>query len=109
MGRALIEAAAEAGIRITLLDACYLSGGLGPHGHRPLTRLSAGSRRRRRRPGLSGSAGCARNPASRDRWRAIHSVRAVPRERARHRRRGCDQGRPLHVHLSEQPAENEQC
>src|SRR5580698_409908 len=28
MGRALTEAAAQAGIRITLLDTCYLSGGL---------------------------------------------------------------------------------
>src|SRR5690348_662490 len=28
MGRALIEAAGQAGLRITLLDACYLSGGL---------------------------------------------------------------------------------
>ena len=28
MGRVLIEAARRAGIRITLLDACYLSGGL---------------------------------------------------------------------------------
>ena len=30
MGRALIEAAAQAGMRITLLDTCYLSGGLDP-------------------------------------------------------------------------------
>src|SRR5215467_8263871 len=28
MGLALIEAAAQAGLRITLLDTCYLSGGL---------------------------------------------------------------------------------
>jgi len=32
MGRALITAAAQAGIRITLLDTCYLSGGLRPPG-----------------------------------------------------------------------------
>src|SRR5262249_49931731 len=32
MGRALIEAAAQAGLRITLLDTCYLRGGLGPDG-----------------------------------------------------------------------------
>src|SRR5215212_2716204 len=36
MGAALIQAAQEAGIRITLLDACYLSGGLDGNGHRPL-------------------------------------------------------------------------
>src|SRR5262249_6532366 len=28
MGRALIEAAAQAGVRITLIDTCYLTGGL---------------------------------------------------------------------------------
>src|SRR6266496_877843 len=32
MGRALIEAAAQAGLRITLLDACYLRGGLAADG-----------------------------------------------------------------------------
>ena len=32
MGRALIQAAAEAGLRITLLDTCYLTGGLAPDG-----------------------------------------------------------------------------
>src|SRR5947209_2006877 len=31
-GRLLIEAAASAGIRITLLDACYLAGGIAPGG-----------------------------------------------------------------------------
>ena len=30
MGRALVAAAAQAGIRITLIDVCYLSGGLAP-------------------------------------------------------------------------------
>ena len=32
MGRVLIEAAAQAGLRITLLDTCYLRGGLSPDG-----------------------------------------------------------------------------
>ena len=36
MGDALIAAAREAGIRITLLDTCYLAGGIGE----PLTRAS---------------------------------------------------------------------
>src|SRR5712691_939330 len=34
MGRALITAAAQAGIRITLLDTCYLAGGLSRRGER---------------------------------------------------------------------------
>ena len=47
-GEALIAAAADAGIRITLLDACYLAGGIG----RAAAGASAALRRRRR-----GSAG----------------------------------------------------
>ncbi len=33
MGKAIVEAAAEAGIRLTLFDTLFLSGGLGPDGH----------------------------------------------------------------------------
>ena len=42
MGEALIEAAAEAGIRITLLDACYLAGGFGEPLEGPQLRFSDG-------------------------------------------------------------------
>ncbi|MEU2438155.1 formimidoylglutamate deiminase [Streptomyces rubradiris] len=105
MGEALIEAAAEAGIRITLLDTCYLSAGFGePPGAHQL-RFSDGS-----------AADWAERCSvlkERDHARigaAIHSVRAVPAgqlatvaEWARERRA------PLHAHLSEQPAENEAC
>ena len=38
MGTALIEAAADAGLRITLLDTCYLAGGLGAAGPAAVTR-----------------------------------------------------------------------
>ncbi|MGH3485157.1 MAG: amidohydrolase family protein, partial [Nocardioidaceae bacterium] len=37
MAEALRRAAADAGVRLTLLDTCYLSGGLDAGGHRPLT------------------------------------------------------------------------
>ena len=40
---------------------------------------------------------------------AVHSVRAVPAEQLRDRRARPPAGRPLHVHLSEQPAENDAC
>ena len=52
MGRALIEAARTAGLRITLLDTCYLTAG-----HRPAGRGRAApvQRRRRRRLGARGS------------------------------------------------------
>jgi formiminoglutamate deiminase len=101
MGVAVIEAAREAGLRICLLDTCY-------------TRAEGVQRRF--------------DDGDADRWAArvddlassydvvsgvvigtaIHSVRAVPREQlstvvaAR-------PDEPLHIHVSEQPAENESC
>ena len=54
MGRALVQAAAEAGLRMTLLDTCYLAGGLAP--------------------GLADRAGCCRWPA-----RSCASATATPR------------------------------
>ncbi len=113
MGRSLLQAAALAGVRISLLDTCYLSGGLGQDGSRlPLTgaQLRFGD--------ADGDAWAARVDAlgADERGRisaaarlgaAIHSVRAVPPEQTRsvtawsHRH-----GAPLHVHLSEQVAEN---
>ncbi|WP_433327074.1 formimidoylglutamate deiminase [Spirillospora sp. CA-294931] len=111
MGQALIEAAADAGVRITLLDACYLAGGIGT----PLTgtqlRFGDGSAGNwaRRVDSLFESTGKTGRPHARV-GAAIHSVRAVPREQlsaiaswAKERQA------PLHVHLSEQPAENEAC
>jgi formiminoglutamate deiminase len=104
MAEALRAAAADAGIRLTLLDTCYLAGGLGPDGHLPLAevqqRFSDGDVQTwaRRVEGLRES----------DRMRvgvAAHSVRAVPRAALSTIARTA-QGRPLHLHLSEQPAEN---
>jgi formiminoglutamate deiminase len=109
MGEALIAAAADAGVRITLLDACYLTGGI----NEPLTgtqlRFGDGSVDdwQRRADDLHSALdehGHARAGA------AIHSVRAVPRGQLEgvaawaHER-----SVPLHVHLSEQPAENDAC
>jgi formiminoglutamate deiminase len=110
MGRALIEAARDAGLRITLLDACYLVGGLGPCGPLPLDerqlRFGDGTaqqwaerfadlRARERGDGARVAA-------------AIHSVRSVPRE-SLGTVVSASAGGPLHVHLSEQRGENEQC
>jgi formiminoglutamate deiminase len=115
MGRVLVQAAAEAGLRITLLDTCYLTGGLDRSGVLPLAgaqvRFSDGDAARwaARAEGLGLDehgmmASHARAGA------AIHSVRAVPPEYmhavvAWTRRRGT----PLHVHMSEQRAENDAC
>ncbi|MFI9152710.1 formimidoylglutamate deiminase [Streptomyces sp. NPDC053367] len=105
MGEALIEAAAEAGIRITLLETCYLSSGFGAAPDRHQLRFSDGSAQNwAERCSVLKERDHARIGA------AIHSVRAVPAGQlatvaewagARHA--------PLHVHLSEQTAENEAC
>jgi formiminoglutamate deiminase len=107
MGEALREAARDAGVRLTLLDACYLSGGLDAAGHTPLDAVQ------RRFSDGSADAWAARADKRRadDNTRlgvAIHSVRAVPRA-AMPVVRDTAAGRPLHVHLSEQVAENAAC
>nr|BFD84424.1 formimidoylglutamate deiminase [Streptomyces sp. Xyl84] len=105
MGEALVEAAAEAGIRITLLDTCYLSAGFGqpPDGHQ--ARFSDGT----------AEAWAERCSVLKERdhariGAAVHSVRAVPaRELATVARWAEERRAPLHVHLSEQTAENDAC
>jgi len=106
LGEALIEAAAAEGIRITLLDACYLRGGLDG---RPLEGVQRSfsdgdaerwvSRVEELREGSGVRVGAA-----------IHSVRAVDPASMRTvaawaRRRKA----PLHIHLAEQPAEVDEC
>ncbi|GAA1127502.1 formimidoylglutamate deiminase [Nocardioides aquiterrae] len=92
MGDALRSAAAEAGIRITLLDTCYVSSGFGLPPEGVQVRYSDGTAEQ-------WAARVGDGPA------AIHSVRAVPRDQL-HVFRG---RAPLHVHLSEQVAENDAC
>ena len=106
MGEALAEAAGRAGVRLTLIDTCYLRAGLDG---RPL----AGAQVRfgdgdavawaeragalRDRPGLRVAAG-------------IHSVRAVDEAAmATVAAWAEDRRAPLHLHLSEQRAENQAC
>jgi formiminoglutamate deiminase len=111
MGEALIAAAADAGIRITLLDACYLTGGIGEPLKGPQLRFGDGSAGnwQRRVDALHSAVG--KNGRSHARvGAAIHSVRAVPRAQIRAVADWArERGAPLHVHLSEQPAENEAC
>ncbi len=115
MGRALVRAATEAGLRITLLDACYLSGGLDRSGVLPLAgpqvRFSDGdgSRWAERVEELGPDEHGMLAPQARA-GAAIHSVRAVPPEQmhpvvAWAGRRGA----PLHAHMSEQRGENDAC
>jgi len=105
MGHALIAAAAEAGIRITLLDTCYLASGFGDPPEGVQRRFSDGDA-----AAWAGRASALRDAPHARIGAAIHSVRAVPADQlstvadwARER------GAPLHAHLSEQRAENEAC
>jgi formiminoglutamate deiminase len=107
MAESLRQAAADAGIRLTLLDTCYLAGGLDTDGHSALeaTQLRFGD-------GTAEQWACRVEALKEsDGFRvgaAIHSVRAVAREQMT-TIVAAAQGRPLHTHLSEQPAENEAC
>jgi formiminoglutamate deiminase len=106
MGDALLVAARRAGIRITLLDACYLHGGIGQERRGVQTRFGdrdvhawvrrvsgRGLDNRHARLGL-----------------AIHSVRAVTPEEAATVAAWAKQNEVvLHAHVSEQPAEDEAC
>ncbi|MGQ0840315.1 formimidoylglutamate deiminase [Actinokineospora sp.] len=103
MAEALIHAARDAGIRLTVLDTCYLAGGIGEPVSAEQTRFADGTV----------DAWAARvthlraDPTTRI-GAAIHSVRAVPRA-ALPEIAGVGGGWSLHVHLSEQRAENEAC
>jgi formiminoglutamate deiminase len=111
MGHALIEAAADAGPRLTLLDTCYLSSA--PDGAAlqdgPQQRFGDGS----------GAGWADRVDILRDQTRsrpgvlvgaALHSVRGVPVDQMPDVVQWASAHRtPLHVHSSEQLAEIEQC
>ncbi|MGD6745040.1 formimidoylglutamate deiminase [Streptomyces sp. BH106] len=105
MGEALIAAADEAGIRITLLDTAYVSSGFGKAPDHHQQRFSDGTAEAwaerasllKERPGVRIGA-------------AIHSVRAVPATQlSTVANWAAARSAPLHVHLSEQTAENDAC
>ena len=116
LGRLLIAAASAAGLRITLLDTCYLAAGFGPGGAvRPLAGVQL-------RFGDRTAAGWAERMAAFDcdprgmlgeharLGAAIHSVRAVPPDQVPDVMAWSHaHGAPVHAHLSEQPLENAEC
>ncbi|MEE1929356.1 formimidoylglutamate deiminase [Streptomyces sp. TRM 70351] len=105
MGQALVAAAADAGVRLTLLDTCYLSAGFGAPPGRAQLRFSDGDA-----DAWAERADALRPDATTRVGAAVHSVRAVPaRALPTVRRWAADRDAPLHVHLSEQPAENDAC
>ena len=109
MGHALIEAARTAGIRITLLDTCYLAGGIRSPLNETQERFSDGDAEAwaGRVEALRSAYAGARDVVV---GAAIHSVRAVPVEQLPTVAKAAEQwSAPLHVHLSEQRAENDAC
>jgi len=109
MGHALIAAARTAGIRITLLDTCYLTGGIDSPLNPTQQRFSDGdavtwaARVEELRAAYVGSPDVIVGTA-------IHSVRAVPKEQLGTVTSAAAKfDAPLHVHLSEQRKENDDC
>src|SRR6202522_467431 len=116
MGRVLIAAAAAAGLRITLLDACYLAAGFAPGGTPlPLTgvqlRFGDGSAAAwAERVSAFGSDALGLVAPHARLGAAIHSVRAVgPDQVPQIMAWAHAHGAPVHAHLSEQPLENAEC
>jgi formiminoglutamate deiminase len=103
MGEAVIRAAEEAGLRMTLLDTCYLHGGIEPD---PVQRrfFDPDAEAWAARVDSLSHGGRVRIGA------AIHSMRAVQPESAATVAAWADgQAAPLHAHVSEQPVENDAC
>jgi formiminoglutamate deiminase len=110
MGLAVARAAREVGLRLTLLDTCYLHGGVGAAAEGPQLRFCDADaddwrgRADRLVEALGSSEECARVGA------AIHSMRAVdPASAEIVAEWTADRAAPLHAHVSEQPAENDAC
>ena len=103
MGHAVTEAARDAGIRIALLDACYLSGGFGAPVEPAQLRYSDTDAER-----WAARTSRLRGNHSTVIGSAIHSVRAVPDDQLAAVVEAAA-GRPLHVHVSEQTKENDDC
>jgi formiminoglutamate deiminase len=94
---AILRAADAAGVRLTLIDACYLHGGLASFRDRSANAWA--SRVQAIEPGRLQRLAAA-----------IHSVRAVEPEEARLvARTAAANDWPLHAHVSEQPRENAEC
>jgi formiminoglutamate deiminase len=103
MGAALIAAAQDAGLRIALLDTCYVAGGIDQPLNEVQKRFSDGD--------AAGWGARVRDLRGADDvviGAAAHSVRGVPADQLTAVADVLPKA-PLHVHLSEQVAENEAC
>jgi formiminoglutamate deiminase len=104
MGQALARAATDAGIRLTLLDTCYLTGGFEQKLDAQQTRFGD----------VDADAWATRVSSFVPEGElvrvgaAVHSVRAMPVDQLPVVAAWAGE-RPLHLHLSEQRAENTEC
>jgi formiminoglutamate deiminase len=101
MGEALVSAARDAGLRIALLDTCYVAGGIGQPLGEVQQRFSDGDA-----AGWAERVRALRGADDVVIGAAAHSVRGVPRDQLGTVAAALPDA-PLHIHLSEQPAENE--
>ena len=111
MGLALVEAAAAAGVRITLFDTCYLQGGVdGRALEGAQVRFGDGDAQAWALRVDALMAAVATPGAAARVGVAAHSVRAVPPAALRSVGAfAATRDVPVHVHLSEQRRENEEC
>jgi formiminoglutamate deiminase len=103
MGTALIAAAREVGMRITLLDTCYVAGGIDQPLNSVQQRFSDGDAAawESRVALLSGADDVVIGAAA-------HSIRGVPQEQLGAVASALPDA-PLHIHMSEQVGENAAC
>ncbi|MBW9211053.1 formimidoylglutamate deiminase [Mumia sp. zg.B21] len=107
MGEAVVAAARDVGLRICLLDTCYLTAGFGVPVEGVQHRFCDGDAD----AWASRVDDLARRHAGADDvvvGTALHSVRAVPVEALATVAQALPDA-PLHVHVSEQPRENDDC
>jgi formiminoglutamate deiminase len=109
MADVLVAAARAAGLRITLLDTCYLTGGIATPLSGVQRRFGDGDAR-----GWAGRADLLHRAYAGNAdvviGAAAHSIRAVPPLQMETVARWAgDRHAPLHVHVSEQRRENDEC
>jgi formiminoglutamate deiminase len=103
MGESLMAAARDVGIRLTLLDTCYLHGGIGADLNPVQQRFADADV-----DAWSGRVAALSDGPGVRIGAAVHSVRACTPEEIGDVASWAA-GRPLHAHVSEQPDENEAC
>ncbi|MBT2512575.1 formimidoylglutamate deiminase [Arthrobacter sp. ISL-30] len=111
MELALARAAMSAGIRLTLLDTLYLAGGIGAPLSPEQARFGDADAQAwlDRLSSLRAEIARAFPPELISVGAALHSVRGVPEPDLKTVAEQLPTDIPLHIHLSEQPAENEAC